>query len=344
MSKAKFTRFIIAAADPIYKHVSTLDLYNKSSVDSIIKMASKNGLFCMVMEKLKDFDVDLSDYNDRIVKEKENLLDLKKTIEIIKKVTAHEKIDYVIIKACSSIKHVPRDVDMFINNEDRSRMIKLLESEGMKCVQNDITETALKGEHMKLDIYTEICYFGVDFIGGDFLLKSKDTDNMVGVSFEGLNADASFLLMLVHSIFGHRSMSLLDFLHLKNIRADVDIDLCREYANSRGWGKVFDMVNFKLGEMIEKHYSRGEILNFPCLFDSEFVLKCLGGIEGFEISITQKLFFHITFVQDRIIYELNDTSLYNFVKSHETLRNLANSLTASVKRLRGDKKSTNKRE
>ena len=249
-------------------------------------------------------------------------------------------IEYIIIKACNTIPHIPRDVDIFVRNEDRTRIIKALEDNGMKCVQTGITETSLKGEYMKVDVYTEICYIGVDFMDGSFLRQSSIKDEVFEVEYSGLNNEANFLLMLVHSLFGHRSMTLLDFLHIKHIRGDIDMDACREYAHNRGWGSVFDLVLEKLDNITERIYENiEENIHFPYLFDRIFVLECVSGIEGLNMTGSDKIFFNATLIQDRLIYELKDTPLYNLLKSFEPTRHLINSLTGSVKKMRGDRKS-----
>ena len=316
---------------------------DRALLKAAIKLAERNGLYYYFIYRLKELDVDSSFLEkERWSEEERRLSGLKNTITLLNDVSKDYGIEYIIIKACNTIPHIPRDVDIFVRNEDRTKIIKALEDNGMKCVQAGITETALKGEYMKIDVYTEICYIGVNFLNGNFLWQSSNKDEVFGIEYSGLNNEANFLLMLVHSLFGHRSMSLLDFLHIKHIRGDIDIDACRKYAYERGWGMVFDLTLNKLDNIKERMYEDKEIIYFPYLFDRNFILKCVSGIDGLSIGGYDKIFLDATLIQDRIIYELRDTPLYNLLKSFEPARNLINSLTAAVKSMRGDRKSMDK--
>ena len=314
---------------------------NRDLLKAAIKLAEKNGLYYYFIHRLKELRMDLPlSEKDRWKEENQKLSEFKKTIMLLNSISNDHGIDYIIIKACNTIPHVPKDVDIFVRKKDRIKLINALEDNGMKCVQSGISETALNGrEYMRVDVYTEICYIGVDFMDNSFLWQSKITDEVFGIEYFGMNNEASFLLMLVHSLFGHRSMSLLDFLHIKSLRKDIDIGACKEYAHEKGWGFAFDLVLRKLNTLNEKIYKKGEVIDFPYLFNRNLILKCVSGIEGLTMSKYDKLFFHIALIQERISYELKDTPLYNLLKSFEPARNTINRLTASVKTIRGDRKS-----
>ena len=338
-------KVLLSIVDPEYPndiHVEEIAM-NRHLLKAAIKLAEKNGLYYYFIYRLKELDVYPSFLGEERWKEEERrLTGLKRSITLLNDVSKEYGIEYIIIKACNTIPHVPRDVDIFVRNEDRTRIIKALEDNGMKRVQASITETSLKGNYMKIDIYTEICYIGVGFMDGSFLRQSRVKDEVFWIEYSGLNNEANFLLMLVHSLFGHRSMTLLDFLHIKHVRGDIDIDACRKYAYERGWGMVFDLTLNKLDNIKERMYEDKEIIYFPYLFDRNFILKCVSGIDGLSIGGYDKIFLDATLIQDRIIYELRDTPLYNLLKSFEPARNLINSLTASVKVMRGDRKSMDK--
>ena len=342
MNKLDPMEIVLSVVDPKYPndiHAEEI-AKDKGLSKSAIKLAERNGLYYYFIYRLKELGVNPSFLGEERWKEEERRLSgLKNTITLLNKVSNDYGIAYIVIKACNTIPHIPRDVDIFVRNEDRTRIIKALEDNGMECVQRGITETSLKGEYMKVDVYTEICYIGVNFLNGDFLWQSGIKDEVFGIEYSGLNNEANFLLMLVHSLFGHRSISLLDFLHITHIRGDINIDGCREYAYERGWGIVFDLTLNKLDNIKERIYENNEIIYFPYLFDRSFILECVSGIEGLNLRGYNKIFLYITLVQDRIIYELKDTPLYNLLKSFNPARSLINSLTASVKTMRGDKKS-----
>lgn len=316
---------------------------NKKLFNSLVKTAEINGLYYYFIHRLKELDVDLPFLDlKRWQEELKKLGEFKNTIELLNKASYDAGIDFAIIKACNSIPHIPRDIDIFIRHEDRIQMIEALENKGFRSVQSGSTETSLKGRNIKIDIYTEICYVTIEFMDGEFLLNSIVEDKVFGVTYPSLSADPHFLLLLVHSIFGHRSMTLLDFLHLKTLRKEVRIERIREYAYEKGWGQVFDLMIERWNRLYEDYYDEKSTVFFPYLFEQKFVLNCISMIDDLELNRRKKLFLYLSLVQDRLIFQLKDSFIYNILKSFETTRNLINTLTAYVKVLRGDKKSMNK--
>ena len=319
---------------------------DKSLLKSVIKLAERNGLYYYFIYRLKELGIDLSlSEEEHWKRENQRLLKLKNTISLINKISTDYEIGYIVIKACNTIPHVPRDIDIFIRSDDRVKIIKAFKENGMKCVQKGVSETALEGDNfIRTDIYTEICYVGVNFLDKDFLFQSKVENEIFGLKYFGLSNEADLLLMLVHTLFGHRSISLLDFLHINRLRENVDINVCRKYASERGWEMVFDLVLDELDNIFEKINRSAEVVNFPYLFNSNFILKSISQIKGLHLKNYDKIRIHITLAQDRVIYELKDTPIYNLLKSINPVRNLVNSLTAWFKGRRGDRKSSSSRE
>lgn len=333
-------KLLLSAIDPNYPNNNQItDLAKKEYLISVIKLAKANGLYYHLIYRLKELNIDIPSSEEKHWNEElDALIKYKKTIEMIDQLSNRYDIDYILIKDCNTIPHIPRDIDIFIKSEDRVRYITALEDIGMKCTQSGIAETSLTGNYLKTDIYTEICYMGIDFIEGSYLLNSRIENEIFGTKYTGLNNESNFLLLLIHSLFGHRSMSLLDFQHLNNLYDKTDLNICRGYAIKQGWGRTFDIVLNKFNE-IQRDLYNVNFIYFPYLFKKNFLLECLSGVEEFDDSISNQFFVHTTFIQDRLIYELKDSLLYNLVKSFEPSRNIINSLTASIKSRRGDRKS-----
>ena len=291
---------------------------------------------------IKELNIDVSFLEEeRWDTEKQRLSGFKKTVTLLNNVSKDYGIDYILIKACATLPHTPRDVDIFVRKEDKEEVIKALEDNGMKCMHSDDVDTTLtKGEYMKVDIYTGICYFTVDFMDEKFLWEPRVRDKMFGIEYPGLNNEANFLLTLVHSLLGHRSMSLLDFLHMKALVDNIqDMDICRKYAYEKGWEKAFDLALRKLEAISERIYKEVEVVHFPYLFDRKFVFQCISEIEGLDMTKINKIFLHLSFILDRVGLELEDTAIYNLLKSFEPTRRLFLSLGYFVRNKRGDKKS-----
>jgi len=316
---------------------SDRELYN-----SVLKLARKNGLYYYSINKLIENGIRISP-QENIAWEIENkrLSEFKGSLRLLQELSSVHNIDSVIIKACNTIPHVPRDIDFFVRAEERKSVIDLLKEHGMKVVHDSITETSLLNGSIKVDIYTQICYMGMDFFDCDFLLNSSTKEGMFNIEYKSLNANASFLLMLVHSLFGHRCMTLLDFLHIGNIIDKIDLAYCEKYADSNGWKGVLDLMLDNLSNLQRDILSENKITNFPYLYDRTFVLQCVSALQDYRLDRFNKFLLNCTLTQDRLIYELIDTPIYNFIKSNENLRNGVNSFTSLSKSMRGDKKSAN---
>ena len=345
MNKLDPMKVVLSVVDPEYPNDIPVEkiVNNMDLLKAAMKLAEKNGLYYYFILRLKELNIDLSFLDEeRWNKETQKLSELKETITLLNKVSSDYGIDYIIIKACNTIPHIPRDVDIFVRKEEKRKVIEALENNGMECVHLDVANTVLKGKNMDIDVYIEICYIGVEFIDESFLWKSSVKDKMFEMEYPSLNEEANFLLMQIHRLLGHRSMSLLDFLHMNSLKDDININACRRYAYEKGWGSVFDLTLNELDTLHERIYKEGEVIPFPYLFDRNFILKCVSGIGGLDMSRCNKIFFHLFLIQYRVIYELKDTPLYNLLKSFEPVRNLINSSIAFVKKMRGDEKSVDK--
>ena len=341
MNKLEPMKVVLSVVDPEYPndiHVEEM-VSNRNLMKKAIKFAERNGLYYCFIQRLKELNLDLSFLDkERWAGELQKLSALKKTFGFLNDMQTHDGIDYILIKACTKIPHVPRDVDILVRSEDRDKILDLFEHEGMKVVYSNPVETAFSKEgYMKLDIYSRIQYISMTFIDGDFLWNSRVEDRMFGIEYPSLNEEANFLLLLVHSLFGHRSMTLLDFLHIKALMSNIDKRVCREHASKKGWGVVFDMVLEKLDYLYERIYKNGEGVSFPYLFDRKFMLKCVASMGKLNMKRREKVFFHISLGLDRLAYGLAKSPFYNYLMAFNTGRRIFNSLGYFIRNKRGDR-------
>lgn len=318
-------KVVLSVVDLEYQNNIQLEeiVKNRDLLKSAVKLAERNGLYYYFILRLKELNIDLSFLGEeRWDKENQKLSELKETIMLLNKVSKDYGIDYILIKACNTIPHIPRDVDIFVHKEEKRKIIEALGNNGMNCVRSDIAQTTLKKEkYLETDIYTGIRYFAVEFLDENFLWKSNVKSKIFGMEYPGLNGEADFLLTLIHSLFGHRVITLLDFLHIKSLRDNTrDIDLCRKYAYEKGWGSVFDLVLNELDSLHRRIYKEGELIHFPHLFGTNFILKCVSMVDGLYINKANKMFLRISLILDKVIYRLKDSVLYNLLKSFEPTR------------------------
>ncbi|MDY6864481.1 MAG: hypothetical protein SVY15_00710 [Halobacteriota archaeon] len=337
MSKLDPLKLVLSVVDQEYPNdISVKEVIkDKGLFRSATKLAERNGLYYYFIYRLKELGVEIpSSEDERWDEENRRLSEFKRTIELLNKVAKDYGICYIIIKVSNATPYIPRDVDIFVRTEDRTRIIKALEDNGMKLEVSDVTETVLRKEgYIEVELYSTICYLGKDFIDGDFLWEFNVKDTLFEIDYSGLNKESNFLLMLIHRLMGHRSMSLLDFLHLKQFRDDINLEKCRKYAIENGWGSVFDMALNKLNEIQEKLYKKDDSVSFPYLYDWDFILKCVSEIDDLQMN---KTMFYISLLQDGIVFKLKDSFIYNLLKSFKPARLIISFFTRNVRRMRGD--------
>lgn len=337
---------VLTVVDPDYPNIICVDtiLDNERLFKSSLEFAEINGLYYCFIKNLFNLNLNVPFLNfDRWNEENEKLDKFKDTIKFL-----NEESDlsdwggYVLIKAFNTVPNIPNDVDIFVRTDKRNIIIETLMNNGMKCIQSSVAETKLSGRFAKVDLYTEISYIGKEFIDADFLWKSQTIDNVLGVNYPALRNEADLLLTIIHGIFGHRCFTLLDFLHMKNLIKNCDLEFCRDYALRKGWGNVFDMVLNEIKIIEYNTYNSVDSNNtFPYLFEQKFILNCISNISNLELNKKNWIFIFVNLILDRTIHEIRGTQLYYFLKSHDSFSALINLIASFTKRMRGDSKSKN---
>jgi hypothetical protein len=307
-----------------------------------IAFAIKNGLYYELILKLKELDKDLPYLSTtRWSEEESNASKFRETVNFLNELCYENKINYIIIKIFYIHRHVPNDIDTFISGSQRGRFISLLQTNGMKPLHSSLAETKLIGNYMKTDIYTEISYLGKKFLSSEFLWKSKDKSQFLNVEYPSLNANADFLMLIPHYLFGHRRITLLDFMHIKYLMENIDKQKCHKYASDNGWGRMFDLAYDHFQTLRHRLYDRGESIKFPYVFDHSFILRCISSVDDLNIGLYRKMFLYLSFILGTLTYSLEGTWIYNVIKSVAPARNFINTISASINANRGDKKSSN---
>ena len=341
MKKADELALCLTLIDDKYQYKVNLEecFRDQKLIDSTIRFAKRNGLYYIFINNLikSGFRLSLSEKN-KLKSEDLRRTEFKEMLSLLNRLSNEYEIENVIIKSCDTIPHVPRDIDFFVKQADRTEIIEILKNSGLKCIHSGLSETSLIKNNIKIDIYTEICYMNKDFIDGAFLLKSNVQKKMFDTYYRSLNENANILLMLIHSLFGHRCITLLDFLHILNIIDNIDIKACQQYADNNGWLSIFNLMLDWIQYLYNQIYEEGRTFQFPYLFDRLFLKKCISEIND-DIGMRGQIILEFVFFQDRIIYSMVDTPLYNLLKSNESIRNFINAISSYAKIARGDKKS-----
>ncbi|MBI4287993.1 MAG: nucleotidyltransferase family protein [Chloroflexi bacterium] len=313
----------------------------KGLVKRVVRLAKANGLFYCVARGINTQEQDLSFLKEALAQEERKRQAYLETIRLLNDIEARHGIRFMLIKACTSVPHVPRDIDIFVSPMEKSSFSQALKDSGFKCVYDSPAESSYASPgHMELDIYTSIIYAHKTFFDEDFLWQAKTIEEKDGLKYPALQPYANYPLILVHSLFGHRVMSLLDFLQLQYLRRSMQPDASRDYAYLMGWGKVFDIAVERL-DVIEKMVSaRSPGISFPLLFDQRFVMACFaklgdGGEDEFHASLSLRLSLFI----DRLVHELRKSPFYEPLERLKFPGRVATNLGLIVRRLRGDRKA-----
>jgi len=306
---------------------------------SLLKLARSNGLFYYCMETLIKFDVSFS--NIQIAEwnsECHRMHLLENTIDFLNKIHNKYNLNYMLIKACTKIPHVPRDVDIFVEGINRDAVFKILKDEGFEIAYSNPVETAFtKNSILKLDIYCEIKYMGIKFLDESFLWDSIIMGQINNINCYSLSDNANFLILLVHSFFGHRRITFLDFLHLKAMLSTIDEGLCREQAAKMGWQIIFDILLAKIKEINASIYSDGRVVLFPYLFERRLIFQCLDSIESFSIDKTTRLYIETSLFLDHFQHEIAKTPIYDYLLAFSPGRKCYNSFCYFIRNHRGDR-------
>lgn len=332
-------KLLLSVIDPSYDYqLNVLGSSARRLVETTADFAKKNGLYHAFLLGL---DVEKMPSNlqvDRKQAEQE-LEEFKKGLYSLNEILNGIEAEYALIKICNTVVHVPRDIDVLVKPEQRSKVITALRNAGYVPVQKSVTETSFVKKTVRVDLYTEITYMSATFIDTAFMLNSRTTQEMLKVRYPGLSDETSFLVMAIHSLLGHRSVSLLDLVHLRHLRARTNMAACRSYAQQKGWGLVFDLILEKLDLLGRQTYEADKPLVFPYFFDRAFVIGCINTATCMKPTKRRSMMIELSLMSDQTISRSIGSPLYNLIIRSPTTRYLVNSLTAWFKSERGDKKS-----
>ena len=337
-------KVLLSIVDPEYPNDIQVEEIAKDRglLQSAIKLAERNGLYYHFINKLMGQNTDLlflgkEHWNE----EEQKLSSFKETITLLNEASKESGLSYILIKDCNTIPHIPRDVDIFVRAREKEDMIKALDRYGVRCEHSGNIETTLLGEaHLPIDLYTKIIYFGNEFLDEDFLFNSIEEKEIFGIRYPGLNNEAEFMLTLLHSLFGHRRLTLLDFLHLKRIKdRGLSIKFCRDYAKNMNWKEVFILALDRFDLIQKEIYEEKKEIVFPYLFDIKFVMNCIQEIKGINLSKPDKILINFSLFLDGAKLKLEGSMFYNMVRGCTPLRKALLSIGYRSRSMRGDKYS-----
>ena len=313
---------------------------NRKILDKVLHLAEINGLYYLFVINLKELGLDLT-LEERFDLELKKIEEFKRTLTLLNEVSNQTKIDHILIKSCIDIPHVPRDIDVLIRSCQKESFIKALIERGLKPVYLTDVETALsKDGYLKIDIYTETRYLDYTFLNEPYLWNSIAKKIIFGEEHWMLNNEANLLLLMVHSVFGHRNMTFLDYIQIDYILSKTDLAICEKYAIEKGWIQTFNIIFnefHKIKTMIDS--SCHSKLYFPYKFDHNFLLTSFMSLNSGQINKKFLFFLYVSLFIDGLLHELRKYKIYNYLLKYSHLRIAFNSFNYYIRHSVGDTKS-----
>lgn len=341
LQPTKVVLTVVDSGNETDRFLRSLERSHKHLLEEAVSLAERNGLDEVFLRRMSSAGLNLGQQDKRKLEEnRQKKLTIQRTIVLLNEVSESQGIRHVIIKMPYCIPHIPRDVDVFVPYEDRDLMIESLIESGMKVEYSSSAETTLRKEgYAKVDIYSRICYFEFDFLDDSFFSRSRMDHLLFDTPCPVLDETASFILQLLHCLFGHRSLTLLDFLDLKLLEDSIeDVERCRQVVREYGWEPLFNLAVDWMKNLRVSVYESGDDVPFPHLVSQDFVLHCISTIEGLSLSVSQRAFLRFSLLLDEWSLRLQGTELYDALRATPRVRRAVNDMAHSVRMLRGDSK------
>lgn len=313
--------------------------FDFNEMDEILKYANQNGLLRPTLRKIGTLD-ESSEYFS-VWSEHSQYIEHSyfSALKLLEKIASVNGPIYSIIKACNLVEHIPRDIDVYVRLQDKHFFIELLRKFGYCVTQMDRIETKLEHpSYHKIDIYSGgIHYFDHLFIDDDFLMDNTVSGEVMGYTLPVLNPESEYIMNLIHSIFGHTRVTLLDVLHFRRMIDDeFRVSISYEYAKRMGWGEIF-IESSNIIKTLLNDINSDQIVIYPYTFPRELYFKW--GFSFPSLSNKGKIALVVSYYWDYYVSKFLNTNIFYIIRSNNLLRGIFNSIGNTIREVRGDDKS-----
>lgn len=279
-------------------------IINKNTWKNAIKIAAENGLlYCFVKEVKKEGGkYPKNIINNILDQEVKNIMCLKKSIEYIDSLFKNSDIEYLYIKLYRGFSYSPRDIDVLIKSQQIDDVLKLLKNNSLHVEQHSNVETSfIKKGMLKVDLYKGFEYMSYNFISDNLLWSNPRNVNIEDMKCRIPNLEADLLILLIHALLGHRYISLLDFLYLKNILDNnIDYEVILHEIKKFGWKTTYDLSISLYKQLITEIYHNQKNVFFPHFFKTNFLVNSIVNLSYNNIEKKKLVYFLITSLFDKI--------------------------------------------
>jgi len=308
-----------------------------------IRIAKENGLLYYFAKRVAEEEKVLRDPFEKIVEQEErNFIKLKQTLEFINSLFGQEGFNFMFIKLYRSIPYTPRDVDILIRKEESHQVFMALKRRNIKLKFNSVETHFEEKDLLKVDLYKGFHYLTLDFLDDEFLWKNPRTANICGIKCFIPSYEADFLSLIIHSLLGHRYLSLLDFLYAKLLlNSKLNFDEVLSQSKKYGWDSTLLMMISIIKDIYQELYLGANIakpINFPYVFPPGFILKVFQGFSNMPISMEIKLPFIFSTLVDKVFHMYQILSMSTSLKVPDEAKDMLMKAVYKVRSWSGDYK------
>lgn len=325
-----------------------LPLLVKKKPDIWIKamaIARENGLLYYFSQRLygnrRKVDLPKELLINMIKDEERGFAKLRNTLLFLDSLFKSEEIDFIIIKLYRNIPYVPRDVDILIREDQINRLFSALKKNNITVSSfSKGVETQFQKEGLfKVDVYARLSYFSRNFLEERFIWSNPRFINICGIECPVLSYEADFLLLIIHSLLGHRYLSLLDFLYAKFLLNNkcLGFDKVLYQVKKYQWDFAFLTMIHEIKNIYQKLYldMDAKVINFPYRFSTQFLLRV---IESLKVNEKAKITFLLSTLIDQTYYQYLMAQRSIPLKISDRTKNWIMRIIHLVRSIEGDQK------
>jgi hypothetical protein len=308
-SSVNATSLVLYCLDPEFR-IAHPDILNFAGDKEIawlkaLRIADENGLLYVFSRQLmqEDMRVPRELLRSIIFQEERLMIKLGKTLRFINSFFAETALDFMFIKLYRHVPYVPRDVDLLVKKKDGQRLIYELKKRNISVkISSGVESQFEKADLLRVDVYQGFVYLSHQFLDDEFLWRDSRMVDICGVNCRIPSLEADMLSLLVHALFGHRYLSLLDFLYAKELlHQGIDADRLFKKDEHRKGNYAFITMLATINRICQKLYSTNPSgsVDFPFVLSPKQVLQAIEGCVDVPIHARLKLSFILSTLFDR---------------------------------------------
>ncbi|MEM2842022.1 MAG: nucleotidyltransferase family protein [Thermoproteota archaeon] len=217
----------------------------------VLSIAEKNKLSYSFSQRIvKERCLFNSRLYEALVKGRENISKLRRTLNFIFALFEQLGRELIIIKLYKGLPYITYDVDVLVREEDFQDIAQTLERQGMVNLAEVTRFKAVKSLQyrryegvfwknglLQIELYTDFSWAGLPSLDSSVVWESPRRVDIHGIKCPIPSREADILLLLNHALFKDGNITLLDFLYINSLlKKNVNFSELFHEAEKYGWG------------------------------------------------------------------------------------------------------------